>query len=246
MIQRISLSLVLISLLFGCAGKEFTKEEKEEIRREIIAYNSEVVAPIFFLSFAACAEYKDSGNWPQTHPSLGPSSPFSTFEAEEKGDDQSLLLRLKSSNLLWSLRSASTDKDGEKQCKSTIQASHDSNSYIFRYNSEVPFSQIDKGKWKGTTYDIFAQSTMRITAKAYPFLFIVEKYRPQPTEGEKNKFISFFNAVMLNVTVCAILDIGPNQCNMSSTQSTSDSEERKSEINNEMEKQLRKLKKKYE
>lgn len=213
------------------------------MHREIITYNSEVVAPILFLSFASCIEYKYSGVWPQTPPSLGLSTPFSTIESKSGGGNNLLFFRLKSSNLLWSLRSASIDENDEKRCTSTIKAGRDDNSYIFRYNSAIPFSQLNKEKWEGATYDDFSKSAMEVTTIAYPVLFRAEKSRPQRTSDETEKFISFMNSVMSNIIVCAILDIEQNHCRMSSTQSTGDMEKRKVGIQKKVKKKMEEMKK---
>lgn len=238
----ISVIFVTSTLLFGCAAKELTKEEKDQIEREVRLYNSEVISPIIFLSFATCADYKRNGKWSAPSSSLGSSSPFTLFEANTKGDNQFVTFRLKSSSLLWSMNLKSVDLNGAPQCNSTLQASHDTNSYIFQYNTTVPFSKIDAKTWKNASFEEFSQSTLEVTAKLYPFLRLAEKSRPQRSPDEMEKFASFLNAALLNIAVCAILDIKPNQCQMSAPSTHSDIGAEKAKIEEGMEQMQEKMK----
>ena len=208
------LFVVMLIMLTACVNKELTKKNKEKLKEEVASYSLEVIGPIMYLTHISCIWINETGGWPTIPATLGTKSPFSYFKVLEDGSNYLAEFGMKTSNLDWSINLAFIEKEEKKFCNSTITAKSRRSSSHISFQQDLAITNINTKAWGELTYIHYANAYYELTSSLYGLLRMLENRRPRLTPEEKNQFVSFLTAVLVQATICAVLDTDPMDCRM--------------------------------
>ena len=99
-----------------------TEAELQQLREDVKAYNSEVMAPIMFLNYMYCFKYNETEQWPVIPTKNGANSPFLSISEKSNTSLKKFEFKMKSSKLLWILEAKLQDQNGAQYCESMVTA----------------------------------------------------------------------------------------------------------------------------
>ena len=103
MMKRNFIAIVITSILFGCASKELSEEEKQKISKEFRLYSENILKPAVFTALASCAYKLELGDWPKRENRVEESKLLSNYKVLEE-NPFSVQFQVKPSIVFWEIK----------------------------------------------------------------------------------------------------------------------------------------------